>query len=129
MPTVTYKGPWYSRPSRDARMPEWQRGRAVTVSQDWLDNWRHSLSPDFAVVGDEGAFHDLFNDGLPDSGWRRKEILDWLSDNGVAVSNGYKTKTALLALVEEALNPTPVEESVVETAEDETAEDETTDEE
>ena len=44
------------------------------------------------------------NDGLPDSGWSRKNILDWLNNNEVSTGSGYLTKTAALKLVEEHLS-------------------------
>ena len=46
------------------------------------------------------------NDGIPDNGWSRKDILKWLTDNGVSKGSGYLTKTAALALVKGHLNTT-----------------------
>ena len=117
MPTVTYTGSWYSRPSKDVRMPEWVRGRAVEVTQSWLDDWRHSLGDDYRVEGDDGG-----SDGLPDENWNRPEIVEWLSDNGVDLGIGYKTKSTLLSMVDGVLNPAPVVEPVVEEIVEETIE-------
>lgn len=109
MPTVTYTGPWYSRPSRDVTMPEWVRGRSVEVSQAWLDEWRHTLGDGYRIDGDDGG-----SDGIPDENWNRPEIVEWLSSQGVDLGIGYKTKSTLLGMVDGVLNPAPVVEPVVE---------------
>ena len=114
MPTVTYAGKWATRPNRDVYSPEWRRGETVEVTQAWLDEWRHSLKGDFLVVGDEAPHLDGGNDGIPDSAWRKAEIMAWLDNNGIAIGGGYKTKSHLLSVVEEAFSPAPVEEPVVE---------------
>lgn len=109
MPTVTYTGPWYSRSSKDVRMSEWVRGRSKKVTQEWLDDWRYSLGDNYRIEGDDAG-----SDGLPDANWKRPEIVEWLSNNGIELGIGYKTKSALLSMVEGVLNPAPVEEPVVE---------------
>ncbi len=104
MPTVTFKGPFYERRRRDSPK-SWLREEVVEVSQEWLNEWRHTLPiKHFRIEGDEGATVDGGNDGIPDEGWSRKDILKWLSDNGVSRGSGYLTKTAALTLVEEHLN-------------------------
>jgi len=118
MPTVTYAGKWYSRAGRDPSIGEWIRGSRRTVSQSWLDENRHwLLKDDYIIEGDEAPHSDAGNDGIPDSQWRKADIMAWLDDNGIPIAGGYKTKSSLLSLVEEALSPAPVEESVVEAAE------------
>ena len=117
MPTVTYTGPWYSRTSRDVTMPEWVRGRSVEVSQTWLDEWRHTLGDGYRIDGDDGG-----SDGIPDENWNRPEIVEWLSNQGVDLGIGYKTKSTLLGMVDGVLNPAPVVEPVVEEIVEETVE-------
>ena len=115
MPTVTYAGKWYSRAGRDPSIGEWIRGSRRTVSQSWLDDNRHwLLKDDYIIEGDEAPHSDAGNDGIPDSEWRKADIMAWLDNNGIPISGGYKTKSSLLSLVEEALSPAPVEEPVVE---------------
>ncbi len=114
MPTVTFLGPFFERPMRHT-MGMWTRGEVVEVSQHWLNEWRHSLPASrFLIEGDEETTTDADNDGLPDTGWSRKDILAWLKAQGVPTGAGYLTKTAALKLVEGHLNPTPVEESLSE---------------
>ena len=115
MPTVTFLGPFFERPMRHT-MGMWTRGVAVEVEQTWLDEWRHTLPASrFLIEGDEGVSTDAGNDGLPDIGWSRKDIITWLKEKDISTGAGYLTKTAGLKLVEEYLNPTPVEETLSET--------------
>jgi len=114
LPTVTFLGPFFERPMRHA-MGMWTRGEVVEVEQEWLNEWRHTLpAARFLIEGDEETTTDADNDGLPDTGWSRKDILAWLKAQEVPMGAGYLTKTAALKLVEEHLNPTPVEESLSE---------------
>ena len=102
---------------------QWIRGEPVEVSQEWLNHQRNRLlSQYFRIEGDAGVTVDAGNDGIPDSGWTKKDISAWLKDKGVEFS-GYATKSKLLGLVEETLNPpapepepATVEEPVVEEA-------------
>lgn len=112
LPTVTYIGNLYMRPNADTSMGDWIRGQVVEVTQDWLDANKRQLKPSLFVI--EGAAYDLLNDGIPDSGWVKADITTWLRDKGMEVSNGYKTKSSLLAMVEGVLSPAPVEEVIVE---------------
>ena len=83
------------------------------VSQGWLNQERHRLKPNFfRIEGDEGVTVDAGNDGLPDSGWTKKDIGAWLKGKGETVS-GYTTKSKLLDLVKTTLSP-PAPEPVVE---------------
>ena len=113
MPTVTYTGAQKRRRNLDASMPDWVRGVAHEVSDEWVALWGARLGPDFTVVG---AHADLLNDGIPDSEWTKAKITDWLKANGVEVSGSFKTKMKLLDMVEDVLNPKPVVEPVVEEA-------------
>ena len=118
MPTVTYIGVFYESRRKDSCEP-WLRGQPVEVSQEWLEANRKTLRRDFKIEGDEPATVDLRDDGIPDEGWNRKDILKWLKGNGVKTGAGYLTKTAALVLVESYLNP-PVVEEVLSEAEDTT---------
>lgn len=97
-------------------MGMWTRGEVVEVEQEWLNEWRHTLpATRFLIEGDEGVTTDAGNDGLPDTGWSRKDIITWLKEKDISTGAGYLTKTAGLKLVEEYLNPTSVEETLSET--------------
>ena len=122
MPTVTFLGPLMYRRRLDSS-GQWVRGEPVEVSQSWLNHERRRLKPQFfRIEGDRGVTVDAGNDGIPDSGWTKKDISAWLKAKGVEFS-GYATKSKLLGLVEETLNPpapepepATVEEPVVEEA-------------
>jgi len=110
VPVVTYLGPFYERRRSDG-CASWIRGKAVTVNQAWLDEWRHTLPlSHFSIEGDEGGESLDDGDGIPDPGWSRRDILGWLADNNVDIGSGYVTKTRALELVEAHLNP--IEEGV-----------------
>ena len=112
MPTVTFRGPLMYRPRMD-KAGEWIRGERVEVSQQWLDEQRFRLLPKYFVINDDaGVTVDAGNDGLPDSGWTKKDIGAWLKGKGETVS-GYTTKSKLLDLVKTTLSP-PAPEPVVE---------------
>ena len=84
---------------------EWIRGEAVQVSQQWLNEQRHRLRPQFFIItGDEGETVDEGDDGIPAAGWTKKDISAWLKAQGVTLG-GYATKAKLLGIVEETLNP------------------------
>ena len=104
MPTVIFRGPMMYRRRTDTA-GEWIRGEHVGVSQQWLDEYRLRLPPKYFVIHDDaGVTVDAGNDGIPDSGWTKKDISAWLKAKGVEFS-GYATKSKLLGLVEETLNP------------------------
>ena len=104
MPTVTFRGPLMYRPRTDIA-GEWIRGEAVQVSQQWLNEQRHRLRPQFFIItGDEGETVDEGDDGIPDAGGTKKDISAWLKAQGVTLG-GYATKAKLLGIVEETLNP------------------------
>ncbi len=116
MPTVTYTGSLYTKACRVPGLPDWQRGRPVEMSQELLNEWRHTLKGSFVIKGDEGVHADLGADGIPDSAWTKAKITEWLTGQGVHVGGGFKTKMTLLDMVEGVLNPAPVAEPVVEEA-------------
>ena len=112
MPIVTFLGPLMYRRRLDGS-GQWIRSEPVVVSQGWLNQERHRLKPNFfRIEGDEGVTVDAGNDGLPDSGWTKKDIGAWLKGKGETVS-GYTTKSKLLDLVKTTLSP-PAPEPVVE---------------
>jgi len=116
LPKITYIG---SNPYLKLRDDtEMYRGQVREVSQEWLDKYRQwaiQKGPkNLLIEGDEGVTKDAGNDGLPDSGWTKKDITTWLKDKGVTVT-GYATKGKLLDKVKATLNP-PAPEPVVEEA-------------
>ena len=125
LPLVRFLGPHYSTRSagKDVLFP---RGAWVEVTQTWMDGNRFHIGANFEVQGDELPTVDQGGDGIPDPEWRRADIMDWLKERGIPIGRTYKTKTALLAMVEEQLNP-PAPEPVAEVveAEEEIVEEET----
>tara|TARA_R110000787_G_scaffold5888_4_gene21033 strand:+ start:1109 stop:1501 length:393 start_codon:yes stop_codon:yes gene_type:complete len=87
----------------------WNRKEPVEVSQEWLNTHRTAICTNptaFLVEGDEktAITVDAKNDGIPDSGWTKKDISTWLTERDVSYS-GYTTKAKLLTMVEETLKP------------------------
>ena len=120
MPTVTYIGNYAYRKVPGTK-DIWPKRVPQEVSQKWLDANRTAIctNPEvFVVKGDAkttagiGFTEDADGDGLPDSGWTKKDITGWLKDKGVSIT-GYATKAKLLDKVKTALNP-PAPEPVVE---------------
>ncbi len=116
MPTITYIGATVYRKRPDSK-DSWVRKEPVEVSQEWLDRYRVPICSNpsaFLVEGDANAevSVDEGDDGIPDSGWVKKDISAWLTERGVELP-GYATKSKLLVLVEEHLNP-PAAEPVAE---------------
>jgi len=112
LPTVTYIGKtvWRMRPDIKEN---WERNQPVEVTQEWLDTHRIAICTNptaFKVEGDAGATVDQEKDGIPDEGWTKKDISAWLKDKGGEVS-GYMTKTKMLGMVGNVLNPKAVEEN------------------
>jgi len=113
LPTITSLGPYHTRTVPGMRRTYAERNVPMEVSQEWLDAYRNRLSPKWwKVEGDAGITVDAGNDGLPDSGWTKKDITGWLKDKGVSIT-GYATKAKLLDKVKTTLNP-PAPEPVVE---------------
>ena len=113
MPTITSLGPYYERRVPGMKRIYAIRGTPMDVSQEWLDANRGGLTNKWwRIDGDTGITIDAGNDGLPDSGWTKKDITAWLEERGETVG-GYATKSKLLGMVELILNP-PAPEPVVE---------------
>jgi hypothetical protein len=95
------------------------RGQAQEISQEDLDTHRSQLI-NCTIEGDLlipiEVEIDLGDDGIPDSGWKRATITEWLKGNDVRVRAGL-TKAQLLERVNEHLNPT-ISEEVEEITED-----------
>ena len=94
----------------------WERKVPTEVSQEYLDTHRVALCNRpwvFLVEGDENApTVDHGEDGIPDLGWHKADMIDWLKSHGLS-PKGYTTKTKLLEMVEGVLNPEPVAEPEV----------------
>lgn len=118
MPTVTFLGPefWRNSPDQGA---EFNRAVPQEKSQAWIDLWRLRLpASHWRIEGDEPLTVDAGQDGLPDDGWRRGDIIEWIRNNGGSVGRVYQTKTQLLSQVDNLLNPTAPEPIVEETVEE-----------
>lgn len=115
MPSVTYKGPFFNRRMPDGK-DEWVRGVPRLVSQAWLDTFRRHLPSDKFLVEDDEIVEDI--SGIPDRSWKVKDIREWLDSYNMN-PKGYATKTSLLSLVDDALNPAKAEEVVAEAEEQE----------
>ena len=110
MATVTFLGPFPERRSPCNRVNDFIRGAPREVSQAWIDENRLRLpNSHWCIEGDEPVTQDEGGDGVPDSGWRRKDIIKWLGIYN-AQPKGYATKTQLLDIVDALLNPDRVEE-------------------
>ena len=109
MPTVTYRGKSYSVRCIDPSHPEFIRGESREVTTAGLDQWGHRLGDNFTIEGYEKTF-DKENDGIPDEGWSRKDILAWLAKYDIK-PNGYATKSKLLELVATVMSPDGVAET------------------
>ena len=114
MPTVTYLGPSYSI-TIDGPNPRF-RNVPFEVDAAWLAKYSHRLDKEHWRIEDvqlpeEEPTVDADNDGIPDTGWNRKDILTWLSSKGVKPV-GYTAKGRALELVAEYLNPALDEEQV-----------------
>ena len=124
MPQLKYIGRWHS-----VRTPlgVFLRHQAQEVEQGWLDARRGEFAPSHWVITEDAKAGtiDEGNDGIPDNGWLRADIITWLERNGVSVRMG-STKKQLLGKVNDYLNPveeTTTEEVVeVETTEDDNSE-------
>lgn len=107
MPALTYNGRYWTAKAPGG-LGEMTRGMTLEVSNEWCDEYASRVTDEFILTGYE-THADEGNDGIPDPSWRVADIKVWLKESGVTIGNGYKTKSALLAMVEEQLNPTPVE--------------------
>ena len=112
MPTVVYNGRSYSVRCIDPSHPDFIRGVTREVTTAWLDQWGHRLGGLFIINGYEKTVEkvDKENDGIPDEGWSRKDILTWLAKYDIK-PNGYATKSKLLELVVTVMSPDGVAET------------------
>ncbi len=113
LPTVKFLGPYNVRRSPCGRSEDFFRGIPREVTQAWLDQWRRAL-PDshWLIDGDEHVEVETVDagaDGVPDSGWTRKDIMNWLTKYDANPSR-YATKTQLLVIVNTLMNPDLIEE-------------------
>ena len=113
MPKITYNGSSCYHMLKDGT--EIYRGDSREVSQAYIDKYRSALVrlKGLVIEGDAGETVDFGSDGIPDSGWTKKDITAWLKEKGTVFS-GYSTKAKLLGLVESTLNPAAPEPEVVE---------------
>ena len=121
MPIVTYNGLHRHRNFPD-NGGEFTRGQSVEFTTAWLDKWHNALPSDqFTVEGYEPPTEDEGQGGVPDRGWKVADIRSWLTGYGLN-PKGYATKTALLRLADDALNPQKAESVIAEAAEQAEAE-------
>tara|TARA_R100000406_G_scaffold23452_1_gene14861 strand:- start:5085 stop:5405 length:321 start_codon:yes stop_codon:yes gene_type:complete len=104
------------------RLGWWTWGKEVEVSAEWLDTNRAAVDgADFVIKGHTFESVDLGNDGIPDMGWKKGDIMAWCDEKGIEYS-ALSTKAKLLAAIETHLNPP--EESITEGEEADTTGDE-----
>jgi len=115
MPTLKYNGMYWTRKGPGG-VGEMTRGMEITVTDEWCAQYANRINDEFMLTGYE-AHADEGNDGIPDPSWTVANIKKWLGDEGVEIGYGYKTKTVLLGMVEEHLNPSASEPLVEEVAE------------
>ena len=120
MPTLTYLGPWGQTPIKE--LGTLHRSQPVEVSTDFVDRLGPFDPKHFRLEGYEGKTVDAGGDGIPDEGWRIADIKAWMRDNDVTIGAGYKTKSRLLDMVRESLNPVEEVVEVEETAPEAAAE-------
>ena len=110
---MKFLGPYNVRRSPCGRSEDFFRGIPRNVTQAWLDQWRRALpASHWLIEGDAGPVSetvDAGNDGVPDSGWTRKDIMNWLNKYD-AIPSRYATKTQLLVIVNTLMNPDLIEE-------------------
>lgn len=123
MPTITYKGPRRAG-ANCGRLGWWTWGQAREVSVEWLETNRAAIDgPEFRIEGYtfEAPTVDEGDDGLPDMGWTKGDILSWMDEKGIE-SSSLSTKKKLLAAIDAHLNPP--EESLTDGEEEQTTGDE-----
>ena len=99
------------------RLGWWIWGQSRTVSAEWLEANRVAVDgPEFVIEGHTFGPKsvDKGNDGIPDIGWKKGDILTWMEDNGVNGSS-LSTKRKLIDAIDAHLNPS--EESINEAEE------------
>lgn len=106
LPTITYKGPRRAG-ANCGRLGWWTWGQAREVSAEWLETNRAAVEgPEFRIEGYtfEAPTVDKGNDGIPDMGWKKGDIMGWMDENEVSYSS-LSTKAKLLAAIDAHLNP------------------------
>lgn len=117
LPTITYKGPRRTGANM-GRLGWWIWGESRQVTVEWLEQHRVAVDgPEFIIEGHsfEKLTNDENNDGTPDMGWTKGDILAWMEDNGVNGASSLSTKKKLLGAINAHLNPP--EESINEAEE------------
>ena len=92
------------------------RNAPTEVTITWLEQFRRRLDSKSHcwTYDDSDVFFDELEDGLPDENWKRADMLEWMVDHELKAPRGYSTKTQLLKIIDEYLNPTVEEEVEVE---------------
>jgi len=106
LPTITYKGPRRAG-ANCGRLGWWVWGQVREVNADWLEANRSLVDgPEFRIEGYtfEAPTVDEGNDGLPDMGWTKGDILSWMEEKEIE-SSSLSTKKKLLAAIDAHLNP------------------------
>jgi len=117
LPTITYKGSRRTGANM-GRLGWWIWGESRQVTVEWLEQHRVAVDgPEFIIEGHsfEELTNDENNDGTPDMGWTKGDILAWMEDNGVNGASSLSTKKKLLGAIDAHLNPP--EESINEAEE------------
>jgi len=108
LPTITYRGPRRAGANMGS-LGWWSWGQPREVSAEWLESYRSSFenNKEFLIEGFayEAATVDTGNDGIPDMGWTKGDILAWMEEEGIE-SSSLSTKKKLLAAIDAHLNPT-----------------------
>ena len=118
MPTITYRGPRKTG-ANCGRLGWWVWGEAREVSAEWLEANRAAIDgPEFRIEGHAWVTPevtvDAGNDGIPDMGWTKGDIMAWMEEEGLTYGS-LNTKRKLLDAIDAHLNPqveeAPEEES------------------
>ena len=118
MPTVTYRGPRKAG-ANCGRLGWWVWGHPREVSAEWLEANRAALDgPEFVIEGYEWAETtvDAGNDGIPDAGWTKGDIMAWMDENDLDYG-ALSTKKKMLDAIDAHLNPQEEEAPEEETTE------------
>jgi len=119
LPTITYRGRRRTGANLGA-LGWWVWGKGREVDAEYLEAHRASFdgNKDFHIEGFSYApvTVDEGNDGIPDMGWTKGDILAWMEEKEIA-SSSLSTKKKLLAAIDEHLNPTEESNNEAEEAE------------
>jgi len=118
VPTITYRGPRKTG-ANCGRLGWWTWGAPREVSAEWLEANRKAIDgPEFRIEGHTWATPektvDAGNDGIPDMGWTKGDIMAWMEEKGLSYGS-LSTKKKMLDAIDAHLNPqveeAPEEES------------------